>query len=475
MACPDEPTRQERLLLMLSPARRVALWMVVPCSVAGVLPAGTQEPPQPRKIAVFGSSVAHGSGDHGGGGGYAGRLGALLDSRGWEVVNVSRGGDNTVTIAPRFETDLVPQGAGHVLIGLSLANEGITRQEDQAYRNGIWARWRSGMLELVQRCREAGMKVVVGNCYAKGAFASDPELYAYTRRMNVEISRWDVPSVNFLGAIDDGAGAWVEHFYADDGHPNGAGHQEMFLAIVPSVFEALDAGKPVPHKAAGNRYAHVDGGASAQAPLSFTPDDAVHAFAVSFWVRPATNGVLAAIAGRDVVVRSEEYTRGKRSLRADMIEAGTLDIEATLEQRDGTIVYAAAGGAKASGALSGDATWRHVVLSHGCARGESQLYVDGQLAGAVAERFIPETFFLGGGATPQPVAEADVREWAVYRSSLNRDEVQFLYEGNLHQSSLEVYAPLADTSFAPGMTIENRAQSMSQIEVVSTGLTARTE
>jgi lysophospholipase L1-like esterase len=75
---------------------------------------------QNKKIAIFGSSVAKGSGDTTGNGGYAGMITSLLEKRGWTVVNVSRGGDNTVKIMPRFEKELLPEKPAYVVIGLSL-------------------------------------------------------------------------------------------------------------------------------------------------------------------------------------------------------------------------------------------------------------------------------------------------------------------------------------------------------------------
>src|SRR3954452_18384312 len=83
----------------------------------------------PRRIAVFGSSVANGTGDDAGGEGYTGRLRELMASRGWEVLNQSRGGDNTKTMAPRFSPDGTPDpkvrylttvNPGYALLGLSL-------------------------------------------------------------------------------------------------------------------------------------------------------------------------------------------------------------------------------------------------------------------------------------------------------------------------------------------------------------------
>jgi lysophospholipase L1-like esterase len=449
------------------------LFVLLSLLIANLFTSVAQEAPRPRKIAVFGSSVAHGSVDHEDKGGYAGRLGALLKPRGWDFVNVSRGGDSTIKIAPRFETDLLPQHAGYVVIALSLSNEGIAKQADKAYRDGIYEQWRTGVLELIRRCREAGMIVAVANCYARSSFADDSQLYEYTRRMDVEISKWDVPSINLLGAIDDGRGAWVEGFYADGGHPNGSGHQEMCYAIVPSLFEALEAGKPIPAKDTTKKFAHVAGGANASAALAFMPADTVHSFAVSFWVRPKSNGALAAVSGKLASLRAEPWVRDGKTTQVMHVEAGQEAIAATLAFRDGKLVYAGPGGEAASGAIAVDDVWHHVAVSHGCARGLTQLYVDGALMGEVSERLIPDSFYLGGGAAPTGVAESDVKEWCVYRSALNEDSVRFIHDGGVFQSSLEVYAPLTDATFAEGGEVENRAQSMSQVKVTGKGIAAK--
>src|SRR5436190_4496713 len=82
-----------------------------------------------RRIAVFGSSVAFGTGDDLGLEGYTGRLRTLLAPHGWEVLNQSRPGDNTKTMAPRFAPDGAPDpkvrylltvNPSYALLGLSL-------------------------------------------------------------------------------------------------------------------------------------------------------------------------------------------------------------------------------------------------------------------------------------------------------------------------------------------------------------------
>lgn len=441
---------------------------------AGVA-AESQDSAPAHKIAVFGSSVARGAGDKTGVGGYAGRLRDLMKGRGWEVVNVSRGGDNTISIQPRFDAELISQKAGYVLIGLSLANEGLAKQPDKAWRDGIYEQWRSGMLGLIARCRAAGMNVVAGNCYAKDVFASDADLYAYTRRMNVEVSRWDVPSVNFLGAIDDGRGAWAEGFFADGGHPNAAGHQEMFLAIVPTLFDALAAGKPLPAKASGSRYLHVGGGLRPTAPVQFTPGDLMHSFAVSLWIRNTAAGVFAVVEATEALPRDEAGAAAPNRPKVAAFGEGE-PAEVRLQCTDSALAYVSARGEEVSGALPDGGAWVHVVLSHAFARGETQLFLNGVLAGRVKERLAPKAFFLGGGASSREAAEADFREWAVYRSSLNEGEARFLYEGGLYQSSLEVYAPLVDEVLDAGNPLENRAQSFSEARLVSTeGVSARAE
>src|SRR5215471_21213720 len=81
---------------------------------------------RPRRIAVFGSSVANGTGDEFGKEGYTGLLRQLLQPRGWEVLNQSRGGDTTKTMMPRFAPEgtpapntryLLPVHPGYVVIG----------------------------------------------------------------------------------------------------------------------------------------------------------------------------------------------------------------------------------------------------------------------------------------------------------------------------------------------------------------------
>lgn len=375
-----------------------------------------------HNISVYGSSVASGIAaeeNHG----YWYRLKECLADRGWNVSSCSRGGDRTNRILDRFD-DLLSQNPHYVFIGLSLANEGIrnqgTAEKDSIYRQYIW-----GMKALITLIRSQGMVPVVGLCYPNGDYT--PQEYEYIKRMNLLTNTWDVPSTNFLGAIGDGHGRWVEGFSHDPGHPNTAGHREMFYAMVPGLFDAMEAGKPIPQKADGSGFLSL--GREHPGTVRFATDDTIHSWAMAFNVRCGQDGTLAVIEG----------------------EKNNADISVM----DGKIVCQSTGRQPLVSEMKvRDGQWHGITVSHRYALQQTQLFVDGRLAGTRAEQFEPKAFSLGGNA--------DFKEWLVYRAALDDLEVQALANGQLLQASLEVYAPLQDTAFTNGKPVENRAQSLSQ-------------
>jgi hypothetical protein len=261
-----------------------------------------------------------------------------------------------------------------------------------------------------------------------------------------------VPTVNVLGAIDDGKGHWALGW--DDKHPQASGHAEFAYSFVPSLFEALEKGKPNPVKAAGGGFARIASGA---APLTFAPGETMHPFALSFMVRTQSDGTIAAISGSTLATRSEIRTNEEKPFTATTLVADK-PFATALAVRNGRFAYTAAAGT--SGIVSGvraDAQWHHIVLSHFTARGETMLFVDGKLAGRVAERLEPKNFVVGN--------RGDYKDLFLYRSALNADEVAALHAGKMLKGSLEVYSPLTDADFKADGTVENRAQSLTAFKV----------
>jgi hypothetical protein len=429
---------------MIKQIRILALLIII----SSVISISSSVYAQKGKIAIFGSSVAKGSGDTTGVGGYSGHIINLLTSRGWTVVNVSKGGDNTIKIMPRFESQLLPEKPKYVILALSLGNEGIY-SSSETVQNRNFERFRSGVQYLIRLCRDNGMYPIVSNCYARNDF----ELvhYEISKKMNILINTWDVPSINLLGTIDNGEGKWLDGFWHDKSHPDFKGHKEMFYAFVPSLFDAIESGKKVPCKVRSSKYLLVKNEKS-QSPLSFTHEDTIHSFAVSFLVRSKDNGTIAAILG-DKISSRIELSKGK-------------------------IIYNAANGQKlAIDSSSGSKGWQYIVLSHQYASGKTSFFVNGKLAGTLTEKLLVRKFVIGGngniaGMTAAPV-EAGYKDLLIFRSALNIDEAKALYYDQLLQSSLEIYAPLNDMVFKSGTEAINNAQSLSKLMIQGESLISK--
>lgn len=249
-------------------------------------------------VAVLGSWVAKGYNAGGGtvGGsyalGYAGRLAACLAPLGWGVTNLSLSSDGTTNILDTFDTAVLPADPDQVLLGLSLSDEGLAGAPDPA---AVSETFRAGLTNLIGRVRANGMYAMTGLCYPHNSYSASE--YAYLKAMNLLLNTYDLPSANFLGAVDDGKGHWVQGCNTDSGHPNAYGHKEMFCAIVPSLFDAVRLGKTGRPSPVGEEdgYALITRDAAVHDPIRFVPKDPVHSFTTAFRVRSECTGTVAAV------------------------------------------------------------------------------------------------------------------------------------------------------------------------------------
>jgi len=457
------------------PVRLAIVHAVV--AVAAVATLAAQQTASGHRIAVWGSSVANGTGDELRKEGYTGRLRELLAPRGWQVFNQSRGGDNTVRIAPRFEPNGQPDpqtrylttvNPNYVLIGLSLGNEGIAGVTTKAEKDAVYTQFETGLRNYIAKSRERHIVPIVTLCYARNDFTAVE--YEYTRRMNLLINTWDVPSVNFLGAVDDGTGKWADGFWNDALHPTAAGHAELLTTFVPSLFDALERGKPLPKPSTDAAYVRVTNVAAGQAALSVSMADTTHPFTLAFVARTQDDGVVAGISGMTLTANTEtrNVARNGASTEQNITTLSTASpFTSAIRVTRGVWTYTAADDSAIASSVKADGNWHRIVLTHYTARGETLLYVDGVLAGRVAERLEPKQFTLGGTTdAKRPAAkQIDLRQLLVYRSGVNADEVATLDKGQLLQASLEVYAPLADAAFERNGQVENRAQSLTPVSV----------
>ena len=210
--------------------------------------------PNELKIIFFGSSVPFGQGATNKYG-YPSRYSALLAQRAaahqgapWQTANISIPGNNTVAVLDRWERDLPPQHGRYVVYALALGNEGI-----HGGGQAKFDQFRTNMQVLIEKARAQGLVPVVTNSYTRNDYTAED--YAFIRQMNLLLHAWAVPTVNLLGAIDDGSGHWAAGYYDDALHPNDRGHAELAHAWVPSLFDAMRQGKPLPQRRATSALA----------------------------------------------------------------------------------------------------------------------------------------------------------------------------------------------------------------------------
>jgi hypothetical protein len=384
---------------------------------------------QPYKISVFGSSVSNGQGaknNHG----YAYMYNEQLRERHEQSLtpneffmsSVAINGNNTKNLLNRY-SDLIHDFGRYVLFGLSLGNEGIHGASDQ---QAVFGQFRDNMQTLIARVRADGKIPVVMNNYTRTDFTESD--YAYIKAMNLLIHEWDLPSVNMLGAIDNGKGQWATGFQkpSDIYHPTTAGHREFFYAMVPSLFDALEAGKGTPQRMPGSSCT-LDNGQF----LSFAPETMIHPFAVS---------INASMEQGEIIRFAQDGGKGSLSIDAE-----------------GYLTYSSPAGKTIKSSKSyHEGSMHRITLSHYYAQMRTLLFIDDELVGEIKnERLIPSAFEVGKSLTS---TTRQIGELFFWRSALNEDEVAALCAGKMLQSSLDIYLPLNSLT-----DLDNLAQSLNTV------------
>ena len=393
-------------------------------------------------LAIMGSSVPNGQGAESGKG-YAHLLSQWLSQSAantWTTKNISIGGNNTTNIINRWESDLLPVCSRYVYYGLSLGNEGIHETGQEAFDS-----YRDNMQFIIERTRAVGKVPVMGNNYPRDDYNETD--YNYVKQLNLLIHEWDVPSVNLLGSIDDGAGRWVLPYQYDGWHPNTVGHAELFYAFVPSLFDALAAGKPQP-KRVENTFLSLE--KDDEKRIAWSPENITHSFTLSFSFKTTSTGTLASFL-------NQNYSTGILKINT----GGKLEYE----------TQSTAGKLTSSLALN-DGQWHQISLTHYYAWGRTFLYIDGvQMAGpAISENLVPIRFYLND--FEDALESVDFRELFFHRAGMNADEIQALHEGRMLKSSLEIYAPLNGGAATEQEILENLAQSLNVLRIMQQGDTA---
>ena len=376
-----------------------------------------------NRISVFGSSVANGQGatDYKG---YRYLYGQQLIARHNEgrsdnafyTTNVSIGGNTTTNLLNRYD-DLIRDFGRYVIFGLSLGNEGIHGASNQ---QAVFNQWRDNMLTLINKVRADGKIPMVMNNYTRGDYNDDD--YYYVKQLNLLIHQWDVPSTNVLGAIHKGNGQWADGYVSDTYHQNTAGHAEFMYAMVPSLFDAIKAGKAQPVRNQ-TKSMTVEAGKT----IYFEPEETVHPFTITVRIK-GTEGQVVCLT------------------QSSGTQQATVRVNA-----NGTVTYTAPTGSTITSTTTiNDDAWHNVSLTSYYAQRRTILYVDKTKAGEVGERLARiETVSVGDDTNSREVSEL-----SFWRSGMTPEEITAVCDGKMLKSSLEIYAPLGGKD-----DMQNLAQS----------------
>ena len=389
------------------------------------------------KISAFGSSVCNGQGatDNKG---YAYLYGQQLSKRysggassmPFTVSGVAIGGNTTVNLLDRYD-EMIHDFGKYVIIGLSMGNEGIHGASNQ---QSVFNQFRDNMLKLIDMMKVDGKTVVVMNNYTRGDYTADD--YGYIKKMNLLIHQWDVPSVNTLGAIDNGEGKWADGFEADPYHPTTAGHRQFMAAIPTSLFDALEQGKPQPERDTQKSVKLENGSV-----IQFSGESTVNPYTFSVRIKGTEDG--------DVV---NIKAVGGKSAKVTVVNGGYLKYVSTTGEE---IVTDAP-------VIVDNDMWYNITLTSYYAQKRTLLYCNNKCVGEVSERVTPSKFTVGDA---DKSLQREYSELAFWRSAMNEMEIASWVNGKMLKSSLDIYSPLSDNDKSG--KIENLAQSLNEARYVA--------
>lgn len=384
------------------------------------------------KISAFGSSVCNGQGAEGNKG-YAYLYGQQCETRKnqgkseypFRVSGVSIGGNTTQNLLDRYD-EMIHDFGKYVIIGLSMGNEGI---HGAGNPDAIYSQFRDNMLLLIDKMKQDGKTVVVMNNYTRGDYNSTD--YSYIKNMNRLIHQWDVASINTLGAIDNLSGQWADGYMADNAHPTTEGHRQFFLAMPPSLFDALEQGKPQPERDTEQSTTLTNGSV-----LKFSGETVINPFTVCVRVKGLEEGkVISAKAGNGNEISVSILADGK-------IQYVSASGETIVSKRQ---------------LVKEPEEWYDITLTNYYAQKHTTIYVNRSVAVETTEAIAPRNFTIGDSGKALHRQFAELSFW---RSAMNIYEMNDVYSGKMMKSSLEIYSPLSDAIKTDG--VANLAQSLNK-------------
>jgi hypothetical protein len=211
----------------------------------------------------------------------------------------------------------------------------------------------------------------------------------------------------------------------------------MSLTIVPSLFDAIDRGKPVPYRNWKSDYIILNPVQSIEnEPLmvKVKEKEKMHSFSVSIMFMMKGNGVIEKIYhtnGVNIIAKEKSqlvYRNKDSSVRIPLVNSDSVQ-------------------------------WQYLTISHNYAIGSTTVFLNGIQTTVIKEKLEPVIFTLGGAAEKgaNPSSDLSLKDWMIHRSSLNESEAKDYMKWKMIRSSLEVYVP-----FSAGPTAESEMENLAQ-------------
>ena len=360
-----------------------------------------------KRIVIYGSSVAAGSGASTYANSWAGIFSTAMTAKGYTVYNPSIGGNSTAALIARFWTDVAPVSPDFVILASGFPNDGY----DQTT-------YLANMHRLIKMIESIGAIPVIFGQYGDNTvdatiLRKKQEIYAYFDKTGLLIA-------DMFGSVADPAtGYWLTGVYADSLHPNDTGHAIMAANIPYTWFDnALTARSAQRSKTASALT--LSNTSTTQSPILVTLDRPAPSWTIAGWFR---DGGTVGRAYFGVTNTEGNIVRGRNA--------------------SGLIDFAGAPGVIINSSVNGQGNeWHHIAVTHQGNTKTNSLYVDGALIGTVVGGSTAVTAtafaFLGrsdtntlnmiGGSIAMPL---------VYRAALTANDIKQIYSGSIPIRSLE--------------------------------------
>jgi lysophospholipase L1-like esterase len=386
------------------------------------------------RIVIYGSSTASGVGASAYSKSWAGLLEANLEAKGYAVFNASISGDTSQKLIDRFYRDVVPLKPDFVLIGNGIWNDGAI--------TSVLANYIKNIKKLARMVENIGAIPLVVGIYPKDVSTGKDIFSArqfYSSMQEMGYTTFDC----YSSVVNPSTGAWAAGLSSDGTHPVDVGHNELYNAIEPSIFDVASPEKIINTENI-QAYAMTGDTTTATTPIAIDIDDGLYSFSVGAWVKN-NNASLASVS-------QIGFNRG-----------GSVNLR--VRNNSGTAYYSLydeAGTDIISSVPWNSTAWNHHAVTFSWHDKKLSYYVNGSFVGSstaaitTPEGIATKVTFLARGNGATECSGCSIALPFIYRTALLSNDIAKIYRREFPAKSLTFLSTFREV---PAGIIENMAWS----------------